>query len=178
MSMSIPPLALWQAFAIGLPLAIAGFVIQEMLLRRRAARGNRPLVASTTVPAVPAADTVPTVDAVATPDEVPMSAPGGADRPSSPWLPGLLELESDLDEAIEAIVDFVEAPPRLAGALGCAEELDRLVPGDHRGAAFAAFVNAVRTDARPTHLQQLADAVGVDLTAQLLAVRKEINPGG
>ena len=63
----------------------------------------------------------------------PASAPPRLDRPASPWLPGLLELESDLDEALEAIVEFVQAPPPLSGGRTCAKALDRLVPGDRRG---------------------------------------------
>jgi hypothetical protein len=192
--MTIPPLSLWQAFAIGLPLGIAGLVLQEVILRRRGRRRGTAGMASPEAPAstrapvsTPAPESAPEPKATPAREAAPVDAsqpptpslaPGRGVPVGSPWLPGLLDLESDLDQALEVIAVFVDAQPRLAGAQACAEALDRLVPSDRRGAAYAAFVGALETNTQPSELQQLADAVGVELTAQLLSVRGDINPGG
>lgn len=142
--MTIPPISLWQAFAVGIPLAIAGFGIQELILRRRAIRSPDAPVAPTGSDTREPAST-PTVDQpaegphpVAASATVPATHAGTPpsprpDRNASPWLPGLLELESDLDAAIEVVANFVDALPRMTGARACAEELDRLVPDDCGG---------------------------------------------
>jgi hypothetical protein len=193
--MTFPGLSVWQAFAIGLPVAVVGLAIQELILRRRARRSRptpAPIAEDNPAPPAPtpaAEPAAPVTAAPATPPAMPPAPPQAppeaavatqpeAEDPASPWLPGLLELEADLDQAIEAIVDFVNAPPRLAGAQACAEELERLVPEDRRGTAYSAFVSSLSDDAEPSQLQDLAEAVGVDLTAQLMAVREEINPAG
>jgi hypothetical protein len=198
-SMAVFPVRPWQALAIGLPLAIAGYAIQAVLLRRRAARrrtAEPPALQAQ--PAPPSGDGAPPVPAPDTatpalegfkpsptaPSATPLAAAGRGgqgtqpDRPTSPWLPGLLELESDLDEAIDRIAVFVGAPPRREAARSCAEALDGLVPQDRRGPAYAAFVSAISTDLPPSELHRRAEALGVDLTAQLLSVRRQINPGG
>jgi hypothetical protein len=104
--MTIPPLSLGQALAIGLPLGIAGLALQEVILGRRRPGGG---TAATTPPPAPVSTPA------RQPAVYPWPPPGSR---ASPWLPG----ESDL--------------------------------------------------------RQLADAVGVELTAELLSVRKEISPGG
>ncbi|MEA2646708.1 MAG: hypothetical protein QOE92_1791, partial [Chloroflexota bacterium] len=160
--MTIPQLPLVVAFAIGLPLGIAGYFIQEALIRRRRRRAHAAVEAGSgwgahgTAPAAgtrsgratavtgagpPTAVATPqTAPPVATPAAPPVPGEGPTAPPaekgaaySSRRAGALRKQEADLTDAVEVLVDFIEAPPRRARAEAAAAAVAALVPKARRG---------------------------------------------
>lgn len=201
--MIIPQPSLLEAFAIGLPFGVAGFFAQEAVLRRRR-MARAPAEPHPTAPARPGpertaperpgrrskaevqAEVVPGSSPSAAPEpivepvvassvETPASAPAApAAAPKRSGATALRKSEAMLDSAIEVIVDFVDGQARRARAQACADALTGLVPRARRGPAFVAFVAAVKENAAPGKLQEMAEDAGVELAIALRVVREEL----
>ncbi len=246
--MPVPQINLVEAFAIGIPLGIAGFAVQEAIVRRRGSRSpdersatpksdfgprekatgagsddaesvtpelpmpvTRPSRTRPKRPITAAPEQAPVVtpelNAPAAPAEAVIPAPAIAVEPpaataedSHPPVPAstksrtatakqrpalaeavpkatppkaLLKREGDLDAALEAVVDFVDGQPRRARAEACADAIAGLVPKARRGPAQTRFDAAVKSGTAPGQLQDLAEAVGIELARALHAVREE-----
>jgi hypothetical protein len=219
--MVIPQISLPIAFGIGLSLGVLGFVLQEVLGRRRTRRrlaagdaqgtwGGGTTATTTEVkraPEPPAPlDSVaaappmpgPTASAAGLEPararaEAPRKGPGRAEKPApegqitpidTAWIAGrrqqaanersLRKREAALDEALDALVSFVEGQPRRARAKSCAATLDRVLPKAGRSAELRAFLKDAAADASPSALQAAAEEIGLQLAGQLKAAKTEL----
>jgi hypothetical protein len=175
--MGIPQISVPIAFALGLPIGVAGYFGQWAFLRGR--RRRRAEVAGGWGPSQggeshpEAAAGVPD-RAVAEP-LVPVNRKALADqRQRSAKRTQLHKREAYLERALDALVGFVDGDPRRARARICAREVARLVPKTRRPAELEAFLADVEGKKSPSDLQDDAEQVGILLAVELKAARTEL----
>ena len=239
-----PAVPLPVSFAIGIPVALAAYVAQELVLRRRRiARTTKPvaddpethLYESLHPPDVTAAGAADVVGdpvdiretavavAAATPRKratrratasSPVAtppageSPGGlarrrkatprseqmtavvpavtppvaarsVKRPAANPTTALTRRRNGMKRALDAIIDFVDAPPRRAAAAVCADALVMAVPRTQRGPDLEAFLHAAGSGLAPSRLQVLAEDAGVEIATAIKEINtriKELSP--
>jgi hypothetical protein len=101
-------------------------------------------------------------------------APAGKAATAAPALEDLQRRQATLRQALEAVIAFVDNPPRRATATACADALLLLVPRDERGANLAAYVHAAGAKEPLRKLQDLAEEAGVEMATAIKALNTEI----
>ena len=105
----------------------------------------------------------------------PMAGAALADRrKKTAVLTQLRKRESYLEDALDAIVGFVDAEPRRAKARICAKALSDLVPRARRSPQFNDFLRDAESGKGPSTLQDDAELVGVQLATELKQVKTEL----
>ena len=113
----------------------------------------------------------------ATPKAAPKPAPArqpSTRKPAPVALEELQRRQAALRQALDAVITFVDAPPRRAGATACADAVLRLVPRDERGPNLDAFLDAAGAKEAPGRLQDLAEESGVEMATAIKALNTEI----
>ena len=188
--MTIPQVSLLVAFAIGLPLGIVGYFLQEALIKRRRRRAHAAVEAGTGwgehAVATPTGTRTGTGTAVTghagrsaaveveALEEVEPAPPRGAAEAEKRRTALLRKHDAQLQQAVEAMVDFIEAPPRKARAVATAARVSALVPASRRGAALVAFLDGVAAGTTPSASQDAAEAAGIELARELRVVKQEL----
>jgi hypothetical protein len=184
LSVAFPAIPLPLALAIGVPVCLAGFAAQEILLRRRAA-GRRTSAPSPPDEnqAAPEGAAPPAVEAPRPSTSERRPRPRAARRPAAGTARGqapaarawpapdaqaaLRKRHHATRTGLEAIAAFVDSPARRAGARACADALLLAVPKDERGPRVSAFLRAAGAKDAPDRLQELAHEAGVELATRI-----------
>jgi hypothetical protein len=163
--MAIPTVALPIAFAVGVPIGLAGYFIQERSSRQRARANAEGAAAPAADGAAPAADgTAPAAE----------TSPAPERRRAAASSTELHKREAYLDAALDALVDFVDGPPRPARAQVCAKRISDAVPRSRRSPLLTGFLADVDAVVAPSKLQDSAEEVGLELAAELKTVKREL----
>ncbi|MGI8608194.1 MAG: putative bifunctional diguanylate cyclase/phosphodiesterase [Candidatus Dormibacteria bacterium] len=86
----------------------------------------------------------------------------------------LLRRERDLNVGLEAVIAFVDGPPRRAHANKCVAVLKKAVPNRERGPQLAMFFSAAESGEGPVRLQARAEDAGIEMAAALKEVRRTL----
>ena len=103
-----------------------------------------------------------------------------AKRPAANPTTALTRRRNGMKQALDAIIDFVDAPPRRAAATVCADALVMAVPRTQRGPDLEAFLQAAGSGLAPSRLQELAEDAGVEVATAIKEINariRELSPG-
>lgn len=78
--------------------------------------------------------------------------------------------QASLQRGLDAVVDFVDGPPRRGTATACADALLLAVPKKDRGPHVDAYLHAAGAKEAPTRLQELAEDAGMELATAIKAL--------
>ena len=192
------PLELPQVLVLALPVASGLFLLQTVWTERRRERREPPRAWGPTLPSETAetefsrtvtevgrrAEEPPAPDAAIELEAVPAASVEGSAATERPvktparrarrtHAEVVAERAAALTEALDAIVEFVDAAPRRARAEACAKRVRHLVPSASRGVATTLFLSAVNDGVAPAQAQALAEDAAVEIAGALKATRTQ-----
>jgi hypothetical protein len=147
MPIPLPQISPWADLAAGVAVAVGGYTVQELMIRRRMLRNHGMAL---------------------------RRERRQAERATEWKGANLGQVAEDLATAIDVMVAFVDGPTRLTRARSCARQVEALVPAEQRGGLTVKFLEMVNADATAEDMSAMAEEVCVQMAVELRALLARI----